>query len=92
VNEEYSSRLYREINIVPDCRAQMLQRPISIFGMGCLSNICTPSCTACCMAVFHSGKKAIKVVKKVDTVTYVHNFILFKVINVIQLEEVELFT
>jgi len=44
------------------------------------------------MAVFHSGKKAIKVVKKVDTVTYVHNFILFKVINVIQLEEVELFT
>jgi len=71
----------------------MLQRPFSIFGMGHLPKICTPSCTACCMTVhlIYRGEKEVEVVRKVARVKFVHDFTQFKAINVIQLKKVELF-
>ena len=57
----------RGINLVPDLRAWMPQRPFSAFGVGHLPKICTSSCTAHCMIVYliYRGEKVVEVVRKI---------------------------
>jgi len=70
----------------------MPQRPFSLFGVGHLPKICTPSCTARCMTVYLIySEKVVEVVRKIARVKFVHDFAYFKAINVIQLKKVELF-
>ena len=49
---ELGAFMKRGINLVPDLRAWMPQRPFSVFGVGHLPKICTPSCSARCMTVY----------------------------------------
>ena len=65
----------RGINLVPDLRAEMPQRPFSIFGVGHLPKICTPSFTAHCMTVYliYRVEKAVEVVRKIARVKFVHD-------------------
>jgi len=43
----------------------MPQRSFSVFGVGHLPKICTPSCTARCMTMYliYRGEKAVEVVR-----------------------------
>jgi len=70
----------------------MPQRSFSVFGVGHMPKICTPSCTARCMTVYliYRGEKVVEVVRKIARVKFVHDFTQFKAINVIQLKKVEL--
>jgi len=66
----------RGINLVLDLRAEMPQRPISVFCVGHLPKICTPSCTARYMTVYliYRGEKVVEVVRKITRVKFVHDF------------------
>jgi len=54
----------------------MPQRPFSVFGVGHLPKICSPSCTARCMTVYliYRGEKVVEVVTKIARVKFVHDF------------------
>ena len=54
----------------------MPQRPFSVFGVGHLPKICTPSCTARCMTVYliYRGGKVVEVVRKIAGLKFVHDF------------------
>jgi len=73
---ELGAVMKRGINLVPDLRAKMPQRSFSVFGVGHLPKICTPSCTACCMTVYLicRGEKVVEVVRKIARVTFGHDF------------------
>ena len=54
----------------------MPHRSFSVFGVGHLPKICTPSCTARCMTVYliYRGEKVVEVVRKIARVKFVHDF------------------
>ena len=73
---ELGAVMKRGMNLVLDFRTWMPQRSFSVFVVGHLPKICTPSCTTRCMTVYliYRGEKVVEVVRKVARVKFVHDF------------------